>query len=106
MTLRARAEGRFVVVAVQDTGIGIAPYQCATLFETFRNSEHETSSNYGEDAGLGLPLAYRYCRLMGGELTVESRLGRGSRFVIRLPVRLPSGSEHETLPGLADRQAA
>lgn len=52
------------------------------------NSENETASNYGADVKLGLPLAHRYCRLMGGELSVQSKFGLGSRFTIQLPVQL------------------
>jgi signal transduction histidine kinase len=85
VTLAADSTDDAVVISVQDTGIGIGEEQLTTLFETFRSSEHETSSNYGEHARLGLPLAYRYCRLMNGELSLETKLGKGSRFMIRLP---------------------
>jgi signal transduction histidine kinase len=77
-----------LTVAVEDSGIGIADNQIEGLFETFGNSDQETASNYGDDVRLGLPLAHRYCRLMGGELSVRSRRGVGSRFTIRVPVEL------------------
>jgi signal transduction histidine kinase len=77
-----------LTVAVEDTGSGIAEGQIEGLFETFGNSDQETASNYGDDVRLGLPLAHRYCRLMGGELSVKSKLGLGSRFVLRIPVQL------------------
>jgi signal transduction histidine kinase len=77
-----------LVIAVEDTGIGIAQNLIDKLFETFSNSENETASNYGEDVRLGLPLAHRYFRLMGGELSVQSKFGLGSRFTIQLPVQL------------------
>jgi len=77
-----------LTVAVEDSGIGIADNQIEGLFETFGNSDQETASNYGDDVRLGLPLAHRYCRLMGGELSVRSRRGVGSRFTIRVPVAL------------------
>jgi signal transduction histidine kinase len=76
-----------LLVSVADTGAGIADEQVAGLFETFGNSDDETASNYADDVRLGLPLAQRYCHLMGGELSVESQRGVGSKFTIRLPVR-------------------
>lgn len=88
--------------SVEDTGAGIAADRLPGLFETFGNSTDETASNYGQDVRLGLPLAHRYCRLMGGEISVQSKLGSGSRFVIRLPVQLvgdegEGGLQTETL---------
>jgi signal transduction histidine kinase len=76
-----------LLISVEDNGAGIAENRIEGLFETFRHSEEETASNYADDVRLGLPLAHRYCRLMGGELSVTSKLGSGSRFTIRLPVR-------------------
>jgi len=57
----------------------------ATLFETFGRSEDETSSKYVDEGGLGLPLAYRYCQLMGGNLSVQSKLGLGTTVAVTLP---------------------
>ncbi len=82
----ASAKADLLLIAVEDSGTGIAENRINGLFETF-NAENETASNYGEDVRLGLPLAHRYCRLMGGELSVESKLGSGSRFTIQLPLR-------------------
>ena len=83
-------------VSVEDTGIGISENQLTKLFETFGNCEDATASNYGDDVGLGLPLAQRYSRLMGGELLVESTRGVGSKFTVEVPIRR---SESVTLPG-------
>jgi signal transduction histidine kinase len=76
-----------LLISVEDNGAGIAENRIEGLFETFRHSEEETASNYADDVRLGLPLAHRYCRLMGGELSVKSKLGSGSCFTIKLPVR-------------------
>jgi signal transduction histidine kinase/CheY-like chemotaxis protein len=89
-----------VAIAIRDTGIGMSPDQVVNLFETFGTSDHETSSNYGEDPGLGLPLSQRLCRLLCGDLTVESELGRGSCFTIRIPTRL-SGMTDIASPAIA-----
>jgi signal transduction histidine kinase len=86
--LAASIEDSVLTVAIEDTGVGIAESQIERLFETFGNSDQETASNYGDDVRLGLPLAHRYCRLMGGELSVKSKLGLGSRFMLRIPVQL------------------
>jgi len=83
-------EDGFAVISVKDSGGGMSARQIETLFETFGSGEHETTSSYGDDLGLGLPLTQRLCRLMGGELTVESELGRGSCFSIRVPSQPPA----------------
>ncbi|MEB3310279.1 MAG: sensor histidine kinase [Snowella sp.] len=72
---------------VQDTGIGIAPDKHNCLFVPF--SQVDTSSTRPYDgAGLGLAIAKQYCQLMGGEITLESELGKGSIFQIKLPATL------------------
>jgi signal transduction histidine kinase len=102
VTLSASIEGEVVIISVEDTGIGIAQDQIASLFESFGSFERETSSNYGEDARLGLPLASRYCRLMGGVLSVESAPGEGSRFIIRVPKKISVRGESAPLPPQAE----
>ncbi|MGO9453902.1 MAG: sensor histidine kinase [Candidatus Binataceae bacterium] len=87
ITFSASTQGGTLVMSVEDTGMGISERQISRLFETFGHSEDETASNYGEDVRLGLPLAQRYCRLMGGELSVQSKLGAGSRFTVELPLQ-------------------
>jgi signal transduction histidine kinase len=74
-----------LVVEVIDTGIGIAPDQIANLFEKFTVVDDSSTSKYG-GTGLGLALAQRLCKLMGGELSVDSELGKGSRFTVRIPL--------------------
>jgi len=87
ITFSASMHGDVLVMSVEDTGMGISEEQISRLFETFGHSEDETASNYGDDVRLGLPLAHRYCSLMGGELTVQSKLGVGSRFAVQLPIQ-------------------
>ena len=102
ITLAASNRNGQVVLAVRDTGPGMAPEQMNHLFETFVRHDGETSSVYRDDPGLGLPLSQRLCRLMGGDLTVDSQPGRGSCFTIRIPshpVGRPAGAA--AVPGVA-----
>lgn len=87
VTFSASATDNLLTIAVKDTGVGLTPNKICRLFETFGHSEEETASNYADDVRLGLPLAHGYCRLMGGELSVQSTLGYGSCFTIRLPIQ-------------------
>jgi len=72
---------------VNDTGIGIAPENHARIFSGFTQAEVSTTRRFG-GTGLGLAISQRLIRLMGGELALDSELGRGSRFsfCITLPV--------------------
>ena len=82
-----------ITLAVSDTGIGMTDEQMNKLFEEFSQADASTTRNYG-GTGLGLSLSRRLCRMMGGDITVQSEAGVGSTFTIRLPaeVRDPSKS--------------
>ena len=73
------------MVDVIDTGIGISPDQITHLFEKFTVADNSSTSKYG-GTGLGLALSQKLCKLMGGEISVESEMGKGSRFTIRMPL--------------------
>jgi signal transduction histidine kinase len=73
-----------LAVDVIDSGIGIAPEQISHLFEKFTVADDSSTSKYG-GTGLGLALSQKLCKLMGGEIVVDSELGKGSRFSIRMP---------------------
>ncbi len=82
---RERADGReWIRFAITDTGIGMTPEQVAKLFQEFSEVDAATRRRYG-GTGLGLAISRRFCRMMGGDITVASEPGRGSTFTIRLP---------------------
>ena len=78
------AGGEGISFAVADTGIGMTPEQLGRLFEAFSQADSSTTRRYG-GTGLGLAITRHFCRLMGGDVTVESEYGVGSTFTITLP---------------------
>ncbi|MGH9258630.1 MAG: GAF domain-containing protein, partial [Acidimicrobiales bacterium] len=84
---RAGSRDETLVFRVRDTGIGMTPAQLERLFEAFAQAETSTSGKYG-GTGLGLAITRRFCRLMGGDVQVDSTPGRGSTFTIRLPAAI------------------
>ena len=89
----------WISVAVSDTGIGMTPEQMAMLFQEFTQVDASTARRFG-GTGLGLAISQRLCRMMGGEITVESRPAAGSTFTVRLPV------EVQAAPGARARPLA
>ena len=80
----AEAGREWITFRVTDTGIGMTAEQTSRIFDDFAQADVSTSRRYG-GTGLGLAISRRFCRLMGGDITVESELGRGSTFTVRLP---------------------
>lgn len=85
-----------LLVHVIDTGIGIAPDQISGLFEKFTVVDDSSTSKYG-GTGLGLALSQKLCRLMSGDILVESAIGQGSRFTVRFPLNYGEKAEPDTL---------
>jgi len=90
VTLRARrqADGE-ILIEVEDTGSGIAPDEVGRVFERFYRGSRALEQ---EGFGLGLSIAKRMVDVMGGEIGVESEVGAGSTFWVRLPAAAPAPS--------------
>ncbi len=89
-----------VVFEVADTGIGMSDEQIARIFQPFIQVDLSSTRKYG-GTGLGLAISRHFCRMMGGEITVQSGLGLGSTFTVTLPTNLPSVAEVIEAPAAA-----
>ena len=95
--IAAARDGRdHVRIAVQDTGIGIKPEDVEKIFDDFRQVDQSPTREYG-GTGLGLSITRKLIALLNGDIEVSSTYGRGSEFIVRLPVRLNPGTREEQL---------
>ena len=86
----------FVTIAVEDTGIGIAPEKLSTIFEQFSQADGSTTRVYG-GTGLGLTISKRLIEIMNGKLDVQSELNKGSCFKFTIPLERDQQSKAETI---------
>ncbi len=83
ITVTCKAEDGFALVSVQDTGCGIAPQDQAAVFDRYF---HTTANTKHDSTGLGLTIAQELAHLHHGEITLESEVGKGSCFTLKLPL--------------------
>jgi len=82
----------WIRMSVSDSGIGIPPDKIDHVFDEFSQADETTTRDYG-GTGLGLPISRRFCQMMGGDITLESIVGKGSTFMIRLPLQVTEIAE-------------
>jgi len=81
----AEAKEESIFICVTDTGIGIEKENLSKIFDEFKQVDGSNSRKYG-GTGLGLSISQKYAEMLGGRIDVESTYGKGSRFILELPV--------------------
>ena len=82
--IERRSDVRWVVFSVSDTGIGMTSEQVSRLFREFTQADASTTRKYG-GTGLGLAISRTFCRMIGGDISVQSKPGQGTTFRIQIP---------------------
>jgi PAS domain S-box-containing protein len=101
----AASQGPWIFLRVEDDGIGIPEQKLSAIFEPFVQGETGHTRARG-GAGLGLSISRRLARLMGGDLTVKSAVGKGSTFTLWMPAASPSAEENGRTTALDGTTAA
>jgi signal transduction histidine kinase len=82
--LACRKENGQFIISISDTGIGMRPEELPNLFQPFHQLDTGLTRKH-EGTGLGLSICKKVIDMMGGDIKVESRFGRGSTFIVRIP---------------------
>jgi CheY-like chemotaxis protein len=104
VVVRLDRAGDGVCIRVSDTGCGIEPSILPDLFEAFAQGDASIRRNHS-GMGLGLALAARHVRRMGGRIDVDSRVGEGSTFILHLPFERAADVAEDLRPGEASAPA-
>jgi PAS domain S-box-containing protein len=103
VTVRAHRDAAWIAFEVEDTGIGMTHEQMAKLFRAFQQADSSTTRKFG-GTGLGLAISRHFCRMMNGDITVASEVGKGTVFTMRIPADVvPRYAEGPATP---DQEAA
>jgi PAS domain S-box-containing protein len=94
ITLRAKSEEATIVFEIEDTGVGIAPDELDRIFDVFVQSASGQKANQG--SGLGIPISQKFIRMMGGVLSVESEVGKGTTFRFDVQVSMVDNADVAT----------
>ena len=93
-------EEQSLLIKVSDTGIGITKEQQARVFSPFEQAEADTTHKFG-GTGLGLAIAKRLVYMMGGEIWLESELGKGATFIFEIPIKMNNISKQDEVADLS-----
>ena len=96
VTLILNRDDNYAIIQVRDTGMGIAPEEQAHIFDRFYRVNSDRSRQTG-GSGLGLAIAKAIAEAHGGNLQVQSEVGRGSTFIVRLPLKTRSNTNQATV---------
>jgi len=99
--VRSEIDDLFSII-VKDTGIGMDKTQVDRLFRPFTQADSSTTRHYG-GTGLGLTVSKHFCEMLGGTISVDSALGKGSEFAIRIPRNIDDVKELSNLAKVMDR---
>lgn len=94
--IHGREENEFVVIEVQDSGIGIPVEKQGLIFESFKQSDLSHTREYG-GTGLGLSISQKLANMMGGRIDLKSEVDKGSSFTLILPLNRATPPSHEVL---------